>query len=209
MAKTPASDVAFSASVKREQAKRGSRERIERAEQAGGWRDTVTPELAKVLEAVRSIYIGSASAEGQPYIQHRGGPAGFLTVLDDKTLGFADYGGNKQYISIGNFAENPRSVIFVMDYARRLRIKLWGEMRVVEDDADLLARVSRHVSAAPERAFIFRLHAWDRNCQQHIPVLVPIETVQDAVQTLEAKVNALEAELERLRTGSSEPTEPK
>lgn len=201
MAKPPTSDVAFTPSVKREQEKRGSRDRFVRIEEAGGWRDTITPDLAAVLDGVRSIYIGSASADGQPYIQHRGGPAGFLTVLDDKTLGFADYGGNRQYISIGNFSENPRAIIFVMDYARRLRIKLWGDMRVVEDDADLLARVSRNVSAAPERAFIFRLAAWDRNCQQHIPVLVPIEAAQEAMRALESRVRELEAELERLRTG--------
>lgn len=170
------SDIAFTPSVKAEQVRHGSREQYRRMEERGGWQSTITAELAAFIAGLRSFYLGTASAEGQPYIQHRGGPPGFLKVVDEQTLGFADYRGNRQYITAGNLAENPRAFLFLMDYARRIRIKVWGEARVVEGDAALLAKLEDPgYRAVPERAILFTVKAWDRNCSQHIPELVPVE----------------------------------
>jgi predicted pyridoxine 5'-phosphate oxidase superfamily flavin-nucleotide-binding protein len=171
-------------------------------EQGRGWSNVVTPDLALQLAAARSFYLGTASAEGQPYIQHRGGPPGFLAVLDERTLAFADLAGNRQYITAGNLAENPRAFIFVMDYARRRRVKLWGRARVVEDDDALLARLRPAVgTSVAERCIVFELEAWDRNCPQHIPHLIAVEDVEDAVRALQERIGVLEAELARERAG--------
>ncbi len=199
MVRRPASDVAFTARVKEEQQRRGSRAQYKRMEEARGWPSTVTAELASVIGNVRSFYLATANAEGQPYVQHRGGPKGFLNVVDDKTLGFADYGGNRQYITLGNLAENPRAFIFLMDYARRLRIKIWGRARVVEGDEELLFRMSQVTSGSPERVILFEVWAWDRNCPQHIPVMFQQEDVERALTALQNRIGALEAENERLR----------
>ncbi|MFO1062196.1 MAG: pyridoxamine 5'-phosphate oxidase family protein [Dongiaceae bacterium] len=190
------SDVAFSPAVKAIQARRGSREAYARREARGGWRDRVTPDLAAFLAQCRSFDLGTASAAGQPYIQHRGGPPGFLAVLDERTLGFADLAGNRQYITLGNLAENDRAFIFLMDYANRQRIKLWGRARAVEDDPALLARLMpAGTDATPEQAILFTLEAWDANCRQHIPQLFAAEDVAAAVGKLQARVAELEAEL--------------
>ena len=196
----PPSDVAFTASVKAEQEKRGSRRQFERVEKGSGWPTVVTSELAQFIGHVRSFYLGTASAAGQPYIQHRGGPPGFLKPLDEKTLAFADFGGNRQYITAGHLAENPHAFIFMMDYATRRRIKLWGTAKIVEDDDALLASLRQSAyPAAPERAIVFSLEAWDRNCSQHIPRLLPYEAVADVIAQLEARIAALEAENALLR----------
>ena len=196
----PASDIAFTPAVKAEQEKRGSRAQYHRMEQAGGWATTVTVDLARQLAGTRSFYLGTVNGEGQPYIQHRGGPPGFLHTLDEKTLAFADLGGNRQYISTGNLTENPRAFIFVMDYARRRRVKIWGRMRVVEDDADLLARLRPATGAASaERVFLFTIEAWDRNCPQHIPQLLPAGEVESAIRALQARITDLELENAQLK----------
>jgi predicted pyridoxine 5'-phosphate oxidase superfamily flavin-nucleotide-binding protein len=165
---TPSSDIAFTPTVKAIQARRGSREAYERLEQRGGFRRGITPELAAFIAGLDSVYLGTASADGQPYIQHRGGPKGFLKVLDEQTLGLADYRGNRQYITIGNLAENPRAFLFLMDYARRRRIKIWGRARTVEDDPALLARLADSGGPAAEQAILLEVEAWDINCPQHI-----------------------------------------
>lgn len=195
----PASDVLFSPSVKAQQEKRGSRAMYARREQPGGWPDTITPDLAGFLANVRSFYLATASADGQPYIQHRGGQPGFLRVLDEKTLGFADLKGNQQYITLGNLAENQRAFIFLMDYARRIRIKLWGWAEVIEDDDALLAKLSEGGTAPPQRSIVFHLEAWDRNCPQHIPVLFSQEDVQAAVAPLHERIASLEADIAKLK----------
>jgi predicted pyridoxine 5'-phosphate oxidase superfamily flavin-nucleotide-binding protein len=190
-----ASDVAFSSSVKAEQEKRGSREQYHRVETGHGWAREVTPDLAQFIAGMRSFYLATASAEGQPYVQHRGGPTGFLKPIDEHTLAFADFRGNRQYITAGNLAENPRAYIFLMDYARRVRVKLWGEAKIVEDDPALLARlVDPEYRAVPERAIVFTLKAWDRNCPQHIPQLVPLPDAAAALSVLEQRVADLETE---------------
>lgn len=196
-------DVAFTPAVKREQEVRGSRKAYARLEANGGWATTVTPELAAFIGLARSFYLATANADGQPYIQHRGGPPGFLRVLDQKTLGFADFAGNRQYITTGNLADNPRAFIFLMDYAHRRRIKIWGRARVVADDPELLARLApADYRARLEQAIVFEIEAWDQNCPQHIPQMFYADDVAAAIEPLQARITALEAENAALRVKS-------
>jgi len=195
------SDVAFTPAVKAEQERRGSRRAYARMEQGAGWATSVDDRLRAFLAERDSFYLATASADGQPYIQHRGGPAGFLRVLDDRTLGFADFGGNRQYISIGNLAENDRAHIFLMDYARRRRIKIWGRLRVVEDDPVLLGRLTdTNYGAVPERAFVFTIEAWDSNCPQHIVPRLSAEELAPTIQQLQLRIAQLEAALAEARS---------
>jgi predicted pyridoxine 5'-phosphate oxidase superfamily flavin-nucleotide-binding protein len=191
-----ASDVAFSPSVKAVQMRRGSRAGYARMEERGGWSDRITPELAAFIAARDSFYLGTASADGQPYIQHRGGPKGFLRVLDDRTLGIADYRGNRQYITTGNLAENDRAFLFLMDYANRRRVKIWGRARVVEDDPALLERLMPEGAAGrPEQAILITLEAWDVNCPQHITRRFDEAEVEQLVAPLRQRIAELEARL--------------
>jgi predicted pyridoxine 5'-phosphate oxidase superfamily flavin-nucleotide-binding protein len=204
---TPSSDIAFTPTVKAIQARRGSREAYERLEQRGGFRKGITPELAAFIAGLDSVYLGTASADGQPYIQHRGGPKGFIKMLDERTLGFADYAGNRQYITISNLADNDRAYLFLLDFAARRRIKIWGRSRVVENDPALLTRLADPgYRARPERAILFTVEAWDVNCTQHITARFTASEVADATVVLRERIAALEAENARLRahTVSSE-----
>jgi uncharacterized protein len=195
-----ASDVAFSPAVKAVQARRGSRAHFAKAEERGGWRTTITADLAGFLAEARSFYLATASADGQPYVQHRGGPPGFLRVLDERTLGFADFKGNRQYITTGNLADNPKAYIFVMDYAQRRRVKLWGRARVVEDDPALLARLwPEGYKARDEQVILFEVEAWDTNCPQHIPQMFHAEDVGRTITQFQARIRELEAEVARLK----------
>ncbi|HET9988280.1 MAG TPA: pyridoxamine 5'-phosphate oxidase family protein [Kofleriaceae bacterium] len=194
------SDIAFTPSVKAVQARKGSRAAYARLEARGGWDAAITPELAAFLAEQDSVYLATASAEGQPYIQHRGGPPGFLRVLDEHTLAFADFAGNRQFITTGNLAENPRAHLFAMDYAHRRRIKLWGTARVVDDDPPLLASLMpAGYAAKPEQVIVFTVAAWDSNCPQHIPQKVNAEDVAVTIERLQQRVAELEAELARER----------
>lgn len=198
-AQTYPSDVAFTPAVKAIQTRKGSRESYGRVEQRG-WRTEVDENLASFLAEASSFYIATASAEGQPYIQHRGGPKGFLKVLDSKTLAFADYAGNQQYLTQGNLSENPRAYIFVMDYAHRRRVKIWGEARVVEDDAALTASLMpKGYRARPEQVILFKITAWDTNCPQHIPQKFDASDVAAALAAKDARIAELEAEVATLR----------
>jgi predicted pyridoxine 5'-phosphate oxidase superfamily flavin-nucleotide-binding protein len=200
MPKTPPSDVAFTPAVKAEQAKRGSRKTYERVEQGRGWQTTITPDLRAFLADRDSCYLATANVLGQPYIQHRGGPPGFVRVIDDRTLGFADYSGNRQYISIGNLAENPRAFLFFMDYAHQQRIKVWGTARFVEGDDALVDKLMpTDYDAKPERVLLFHIEAWDANCPQHIPQKVDLRDIQELVGKLQARIVDLEAENVSLR----------
>ena len=193
------SDIAFTPAVKAEQERLGSRKAYARMEQKGGWNDTVTDKLADFLAARDSLYLATASADGRPYIQHRGGPPGFIKVLDEKTLAFADFSGNRQYISTGNLAENDRAYIFLMDYPNRRRFKLWGRARIVEDDAALLERLADpDYDAVPERAIVFEIEAWDWNCPQHITPRYSEAELADIVGPLNARIGELEFALEAL-----------
>lgn len=197
------SDIAFTPSVKAIQARKGSRTAYARMEQGRGWQTQVTPELQAWLAQLGSFYLATANAQGQPYIQHRGGPAGFLKVLDAHTLAFADFSGNRQYISAGNLAENPQAFLFTMDYARRRRIKLWGRARVVENDPELLQRLADpDYEGMPEQAVVFALEAWDVNCPQHIPQKFDAADVERALRTRDERIAALEQELARYRSTS-------
>lgn len=198
------SDVAFTPSVKAVQARKGSRRSYARIEERGGWQTRITSDLARFIEAQTSIFLATATREGQPYIQHRGGPAGFLKVLDDKTIGFADFVGNKQYITQGNLAENPKAYLFLIDYAHRQRVKIWGEARVIEGDAELTARLMpEDYKARPEQVILFTVSAWDINCQQHIPQRFEAADVAAALAERDSRIAALEAEVARLRAGST------
>ena len=198
--RTYTSDVAFTPAVKAIQTRKGSRHGYARMEQAGGWQATITDELADFIAAQTSIYLATANADGQPYIQHRGGPAGFIQVLDAHTLAFVDYAGNKQYISSGNLSENPKAHMFLMDYANRQRIKIWGEARVVEGDEALIARLMpQGYKARPEQVIIFTVTAWDANCPQHIPVRFEAADVTAALDARDARIQALEQEVHKLR----------
>ena len=195
----PTSDIAFTPAVKALQERNGSRAGYARMAEKRDWHDTVTPDLAAFLAERDSFYLASASAEGRPYIQHRGGPKGFLKVLDDKRLAFADFGGNRQYISAGNLSENDRASIFLMDYPNRRRIKLWGRARVVEDDPELLARLlTPGYGAQPERAIVFEIEAWDVNCPQHITPRYSEDQIAPALAKLQARIDELEAEVKEL-----------
>ena len=165
-------------------------------EQRGGWQTTVTADLEAFISTMDMFYLGTSSAQGQPYIQYRGGEPGFLKILDDRTLGFSDFGGNQQYITVGNLSENPHAFIFLMDYVHRRRIKLWGEARVVEDDSELLAKVSDpSYPGTVERAIVFRITAWDTNCPQHIHQRFPQSVVAPMIEQLQKRVEDLEAQL--------------
>jgi len=194
------SDVAFTPSVKALQEKRGSRQGYAHMEMKGGWATTVSPDPAAVIANVRSFAFATASKDGQPYVQHRGGPKGFLHALDDKTLAFADFSGNRQYITTGNLAENPQAFIFLMDYANRRRVKLWGKARVVEDDPELMRRLTvEGYRGRPEQVIVFTLKAWDVNCPQHIPQMFFAEDIKEAVDNLKDRIAQLEQENAALR----------
>jgi predicted pyridoxine 5'-phosphate oxidase superfamily flavin-nucleotide-binding protein len=193
-------DIAFSPSVKAVQDRRGSRAAYARLEQNGGWDTKIDAVLAKFIAGLRSFYLATASKDGQPYVQHRGGPPGFLRVIDETTLAFADFAGNRQYVTTGNLAENPRAMLFLMDYQHRRRVKIWGQARVVEDDPELIARLfPEDYGARPQAAILFTVEAWDANCPQHIPQLLFVEDVAAAIGVLEERIAALEAENARLR----------
>lgn len=196
----PPSDVAFSPSVKAVQTRLGSRRTYARLETGDGWETTINSDLAGFIAEQRSFFIATASAAGQPYLQHRGGPKGFLRVLDERTLGFADFRGNRQYISLGNLAENDRVCLFLIDYAHRQRVKVWGRARVVEDDEALVERLNDPAYAGkPERAIVIDVATWDGNCPQHIPVRFDAEDVEAALGERDRRIADLEAELKRAR----------
>jgi predicted pyridoxine 5'-phosphate oxidase superfamily flavin-nucleotide-binding protein len=196
----PSSDIAFTAAVKAVQTRRRSREIYAKVEARGGFRTAITPDLVDFLAGVDTAYLATASADGQPYAQHRGGPKGFIRVVDDHTIGFVDFAGNRQYISTGNLAENDRAFLFLMDYARRRRIKLWGRARVVENDTALQAQLmSEGYSARPEQVILFAIDAWDTNCAQHIPQKFDGGDVAAAISRMQERIAELEAENTKLR----------
>lgn len=200
------SDIAFTPTVKDLQRQHGSRSAYEAMERTRGWPTTITPELAAFVAELDMFYLATANAEGQPYIQYRGGPRGFLKVLDDKTLAFADFGGNRQFLSWGNLEDNPRAFLFLMDYANRRRVKVWGTARFVTDDPqtgdpELIERLhDASYRAKPERALLFTVEAFDVNCPQHIHPRVLASEAAKRIEALEAQVLALTAKLADLRS---------
>jgi hypothetical protein len=198
------SDVAFTPAVKAIQTAKGSRRAYSNVEEGDGWETTITPEVAEFISQLDMFYLGTANAAGQPYIQHRGGPPGFLKVIDEKTLGFADFGGNRQYITLGNLSENPKAFIFLMDYANAQRVKLWGTAKVVEGDPALLDRLrDPKYPGKVERAILFHLEAWDMNCSQHITPRYSERQLAPTIEKFKQRIAELEAEVAKLRTGQT------
>src|SRR5208282_427316 len=199
------SDVAFTPSVKAVQTRKGSRPSYQRMEERGSWQTRITADLAGFIAAQTSIFFATANSEGQPYIQHRGGPPGFLRVLDEKTIGFVDFAGNRQYITLGNLADNPKAQLFLIDYAHRRRIKIWGEARAVEGDAALMARLMpQGYKARPEQVILFTVSAWDANCPQHIPQRFEAADVAAELVERDKRIEGLEAEIKRMREATDE-----
>jgi predicted pyridoxine 5'-phosphate oxidase superfamily flavin-nucleotide-binding protein len=195
----PISDIAFTPSVKAIQERKGSRDAYRRMEENGGWKKEITDELAAFIADQRSFFFATASREGTPYIQHRGGPRGFLKVVGTSTLAFIDFKGNRQFITQGNLAENPKAHMFLVDYAARQRIKLWGVARVVEDDPQLIERfTAQDYKARAEQVIVFEISAWDVNCPQHIPVRYDAEDVERALAERDARIAELEAKISKI-----------
>jgi predicted pyridoxine 5'-phosphate oxidase superfamily flavin-nucleotide-binding protein len=196
------SDIAFTPAVKAIQTEKGSRSSYSKMEERGGWQTTVTSDLEAFLSELDMFYLGTSNAEGQPYIQYRGGSPGFLKIVDEKTLGFADFGGNRQYITLGNLSENPKAFIFLMDYVNSRRIKLWGTARVVEDDPELLERLrDPDYPGKVERAILFSIESWDVNCPQHIHKRFPQKMVAPIIEELQARVQELQAKVAEYENG--------
>jgi predicted pyridoxine 5'-phosphate oxidase superfamily flavin-nucleotide-binding protein len=193
------SALVFPPAVQRAQAERGSAKAYARKIE-NGFPNTVTPDLAAFIAEQDTAFLATASADGQPYIQHRGGPKGFIKVVDARTLGFADYRGNRQYITVGNLSENDRAYVFLLDFSRRQRIKFWGRARVVENDDALVARLFDHgYEAKPERVILFTIDAWDQNCSQHITARMTVPEVEGLLGTVQEHIAALQAENARLK----------
>ena len=194
------SDVAFTPAVKAIQQKLGSRAAYARMEEGEGWETTITPDLAEFIASQSSVFLGTANAAGQPYIQHRGGPPGFLHVLDDKTIGFADVRGNRQFITLGNLAENPKAHLFLIDYEHSQRVKIWGEARAVEDDPALLEKLlPPDEKAQGARVILFTATAWDANCPKYIPQRFEADDVARTVEQRDRRIAELEGEIARLK----------
>ncbi len=195
-----ASDVAFTPSVKAIQSRKGSRSAYARMESGAGWATTITVDLATFIASQTSVFLATANATGQPYIQHRGGPPGFLHLLDENTIAFADFRGNQQFISAGNLAENAKAHLFLIDFSTRQRVKFWGKARVVEDDVALIARLMpANYKARSDQAILFHVDTWDANCPQHIPQRFEAADVARLLAERDQRIVELEAEIARLR----------
>ncbi len=194
------SDVAFTPTIKAVQTRKGSRSAYHRVEERGSWQTRITPDLAAFIGAQTSIFFATVNAEGQPYIQHRGGPPGFLRVLDERTIGFVDYSGNRQYITQGNLADNPKAHLFLIDYAHQRRVKIWGNAHVIEGDEQLIEKLMPDgYKARPEQVILFTVSAWDENCSQHIPQRFDAANVASALAARDKRIKTLEAEIKQLR----------
>ncbi len=195
---SPVSDIAFSPAVKAMQARQGSRMAYARMSEKGDWPSEITQDLASFIGEQTSFFLATASTDGQPYMQHRGGPPGFLHVLDARTLAFADFVGNRQYITVGNLSENPKSQLFLIDYTHRQRVKLWGKARVSEDEQLLRELMPSGYRAQGERCILFTVTAWNANCPKHIPQRVEAADVETALRDSRQRIAELEAKLARL-----------
>ncbi|NWK47547.1 pyridoxamine 5'-phosphate oxidase family protein [Ralstonia pickettii] len=193
------SDIAFTSTVKAIQTRHGSRELYASVEKGRGWHTTITPDCAAFIRQQTSVFLATANAAGQPYIQHRGGPRGFLHVLDAKTIAFADFAGNQQFITLGNLADNPKAYFFMIDYARRRRIKFWGTATVSED-LQLLEQLARKdYKAKPQRVIAFTVEAWDMNCPQHIPQRFDADDVRKVLEEKDERIRLLEEQVRELQ----------
>lgn len=198
-----ASDVAFTPSVKAIQSRKGSRSAYGKMETSGGWETTISPELAAFIAKQTSFFLATANAVGQPYIQHKGGPPGFLKVLDESTLAFADFNGNRQYITAGNLQDNSRVHLFLVDYSTQQRVKVWGTALVVENEPELVNRLMpRDYKARSEQAIVIKVDAWDANCPQHIPQRFEAADVVSALEAKDRLIKQLEDDIARLSSAT-------
>ncbi|MBB3320164.1 MULTISPECIES: pyridoxamine 5'-phosphate oxidase family protein [unclassified Rhizobium] len=198
------SDVAFTTSVKAIQERKGSRRSYLRMEERGGWATTITPDLKDYIEKQISVFLATVNSEGQPYIQHRGGPPGFLRVIDETTIGFVDFVGNRQFISQGNLVENDKAHLFLIDYGSRSRVKIWGTAKVVEGDEETVKKLMPEGYAArPEQVILFKVTAWDANCPQHIPLRFEADEVLKAIETRDTRIRELEAQVAALKAAAT------
>lgn len=196
------SDIAFTEAVKAIQTRKGSREMLREMEMSGSWQTTISPMLAEFIGEMRSIFVATANANGQPYMQHRGGPEGFIKVLDNNTLAFADFKGNQHYITQGNLSENNQALLFLLDHLHKTRIKIWGTAEIIENDPELLHSLMPGSNTYPVQAdqvFKFTVKAWDINCKQHIPQRIDAEDVGRVLQEKDQKIKELEEEIARLK----------
>jgi hypothetical protein len=201
------SDVGFTPTVKAIQSRKGSRRGYAAMESRGSWQTEITPDIAAFIESRTSAFLATVNAAGQPYIQHRGGPAGFLKVLDRKTIGFVDFAGNRQYITQGNLDDNPKAHLFLIDHAGRQRVKIWGEAKVVEDDPELVERLfPTGYSARAEQVILFTVTAWDANCPQHIPLLLDVAAIQAVLAEKDRRIAELENEIAAMAAARVERT---
>lgn len=190
------SDIAFTDTVKAFQKTQGSRSTYQRMAERRDWKDELDPSIIEFIARRDSFYLATANKEGQPYIQHRGGPKGFLKALNSKTLAFADFSGNRQYISAGNLQENDKAYLFLMDYPNQTRVKIWGKAKVVSDDPALLEQLTdKSYNARVERAIVFEVTAWDINCPQHITPRFTAEELEPHIRPLQDRIEELEAKL--------------
>lgn len=200
------SDIAFTPAVKAIQTRKGSRRLYGRMEQHGSWPREITPDLKAFIEAQRSFFIATANKDGQPTIQHRGGPHGFLKVLDETTLAFVDYVGNRQYITKGNLSENPKACLILVDYSHPSRVKFWGLARAIENDGALIRSLTPNgYKARPEQIISFSVSAWDANCPQHIPQRFEASDVTRLLSERDGRIAALELQIEELRRSNDAP----
>ncbi len=189
-------EIAFTPEVKAAQEQRGSRQTYEKYIANGAANDTITPKIADFIALLDGFYFGTVSSHGYPYIQFRGGSPGFLKVLDEKTLGFADFSGNVQYITVGNLSGNNKAFLFLMDYRHRKRIKIWGRAEFVEGDAELIEQLRVPGYAADiERAILFHVEATSENCPQHIPIRYSETEVEQMMVPLRDRITQLEQQL--------------
>jgi uncharacterized protein len=194
------SDIAFTPSVKAIQSSKGSRRAYANMEQRGGWQTEISEDIKAFIEAQISVFLATANADGQPYIQHRGGPPGFLRVLDNKTIAFVDFSGNRQFITSGNLVDNAKFHLFLIDYANKQRVKIWGEAQVIEGDEALVAKLMPvGYKARAEQVILLKISAWDANCPQHIPQRYEAADVAKAISERDRKIEALETEVKILR----------
>lgn len=197
-------EILFSPAVRAEQERLGSRAMFARRP-AESWKTEITEDMVQFLAAIDTFFLATASGDGQPYVQHRGGPPGFLKALGPRTLGFADFAGNRQYITLGHLAENPRAFLFIPHFATRQRLKFWGRARVVEEDGVLIARLAmRGYPGKVERAIVFDIDVWDVNCPSHITPRYSEAEIAPAIDKLVTRIKELEAEVAALRGGNAD-----
>jgi len=197
----PFAKIAFTDSVKKTQEHYGTRRANERLENHDRL-DELTRNEAQFISERDGFYLATVNEDGHPYVQFRGGPAGFLKVLDEKTLGYADFRGNLQYISVGNLSKNNKAALFLMDYPNQTRLKIFAEIEVIDagEDPALIERLTMpDYKAKIERAMILHVTAYDWNCPQHITPRFTLAEIEAGTQPLRDRIAALEAELERLK----------